>query len=70
MIAHQRYVEVFLLYPQTDYYIEAVDGYTNFYLNKLSGVDLTQQDNMTQEPTASLLSNCRYHRLHQVEYNS
>lgn len=34
-----------------DYYIEAVDGYTNFYLNKLSGVDLTQQDNMTQEPT-------------------
>lgn len=31
-----------------DYFIEAVDGKTNFYLTKLAGIDLTEQENFKE----------------------
>lgn len=33
-----------------DYFVEAVDGYTNFYLRKIDGVDLSNQENMEGDP--------------------
>lgn len=40
-----------------DYFVEAVDNYTNFYLNKIGGIDLTEQDNIiddTEQSTTQL----------------
>ncbi|MCM1215006.1 MAG: hypothetical protein NC548_10855 [Lachnospiraceae bacterium] len=39
-----------------DYFIEAVDGYTNFYLNKLAGIDLSEQENLIADNSDAMPS--------------